>query len=56
MSYIEYYKLKYGVDIKDDRQPLLVYRDKRNPEKITHLIPELVIFYSFLYLFFLQNR
>ena len=39
VSYIDYYKEKYNVDIKDADQPLLVHVNERTMQKI-FLIPE----------------
>lgn len=40
ISYLEYYKTKYGIKISVIDQPLLVHRDKKKNQEI-HLIPEL---------------
>ena len=40
MTFLEYYQKNYDIEIKDDRQPLLVARDKLNENQI-YLIPEL---------------
>ena len=40
ISYLEYYKNKYGIKITDTDQPLLIHKDKRK-EQVIHLIPEL---------------
>ncbi|KAM3131412.1 hypothetical protein pb186bvf_016484 [Paramecium bursaria] len=42
VTFVKYYKDKYNITIKNEKQPLIVYRDKRNPDKITYLIPELL--------------
>ena len=40
MTYVEYYKEKYGRDIKNKRQPLFAVKDKRKNDFI-YLVPEL---------------
>lgn len=42
ISYIDYYKTRYKLDIRSANQPLLLTRDRRNPDKLMYLIPELV--------------
>lgn len=42
MTYIEYYRTRYNISIQNRGQPLIVYKDKRNPDKITFLVPELM--------------
>lgn len=48
VSYVEYYKMAYGVDIRDKRQPLLVHNSERNvigqaekERETIYLVPEL---------------
>ncbi|CAD8192080.1 unnamed protein product [Paramecium octaurelia] len=42
ITYQEYYKQRYNIQIKDLQQPLLVFKDKRNQDKISYLVPELL--------------
>lgn len=46
ISYMEYYKQRYNISIKDARQPLIEVLEKsrkKNEEKILYLIPELCV-------------
>lgn len=38
-----YYKQKYGITIKDAKQPLLKVENKRDKERETLLVPELCL-------------
>ena len=40
ITFKQYYKLNYGINIKDDYQPMLVSQD-RNSSAVVYLIPEL---------------
>lgn len=40
ITFLEYYQKNYDIEIKDERQPLLVTSDKLNENQI-YLIPEL---------------
>ncbi|CAK67978.1 unnamed protein product (macronuclear) [Paramecium tetraurelia] len=42
ITYQEYYKQRYNIQIRDLQQPLIVNRDKRNQDKIIYLVPELL--------------
>ncbi len=41
ISYMAYYLKKYNIQIKEKRQPLIHWRDKRNPNNEIYLVPEL---------------
>ncbi|XKL65747.1 hypothetical protein PGB90_009167 [Kerria lacca] len=47
ISYLDYYKNQYNIEIKDKKQPLLVHRAKRKPlgkenvDVLVYLVPEL---------------
>ncbi len=40
-SLLDYYAKKYNLKIRDVRQPLILWRDKRNPSNEIFLVPEL---------------
>jgi len=40
LTYLEYYKTKYNIKIKEHNQPLLIHKNRRRNQEI-HLIPEL---------------
>ncbi|XP_023340346.1 protein argonaute-3 isoform X2 [Eurytemora carolleeae] len=46
-TYINYYKNKWNIDIKDHEQPMIVFRERRkkqeefNEERLVYLVPEL---------------
>ena len=42
VTYVDYYRDKYKLQIRDKKQPMLVSQDKRNPDMKYYLVPELV--------------
>ena len=49
LTYVDYYKRQYGIDIRDVDQPMLIHRPKKkavgeeNVEKLICLVPELCL-------------
>ena len=40
-SLVNYYKIQYGIDIKDKSQPLLIHKPKGRENEVVYLVPEL---------------